>query len=147
MVVDVAEVDPGLKNKKFTFSETKQYFNSYYLQLTGGTVAGDLAVGGNLSVAGTFNPATIQVSGTGTFSHLLVTGNAEVRTVLSGATITGLSINGLNVNATTGNITTLTVGTETVGTGNFTRVSGQTITGATGSFGTGTIFSLTGRNN
>jgi hypothetical protein len=37
-VVDVSEVDPGLKNKKFTVAEHKAYLNNYYLQLTGGTL-------------------------------------------------------------------------------------------------------------
>mgnify|MGYP003339650988 CR=1 FL=1 len=114
MVVDVAEVDPGLKNKKLTFTNTKQYLNNYYLQLTGGTVAGNLNVGGNLSISGLFTPTVIQVSGTGTFAQLVVTGNAEIKTVLSGTIITGGAINGLNVNATTGNIQTLIVGNETV---------------------------------
>lgn len=144
MVVDVAEVDPGLKNKKLTFAATKQYFNSYYLQITGGTIAGSLIITNDLTVSGTFNPENIEVSGTGTFAHLIVTGNADVQGTLSGATITGDIIQGANINASTGNITTLLADLATIGTGNFIRLSGQTITGNTVSFGTGTIFSLTG---
>jgi len=99
MVVDVAEVDPGLKNKKFTFANTKDYLNQYYLQLAGGTIAGSLVVSNSLTVSGVFNPQNIQVSGVGTFANIVVTGNAEVQTTLSGNTITGTSLLGVNVNA------------------------------------------------
>ena len=129
MVVDVAEVDPALRNKKLTFNSTKEYFNAYYLQLSGGTIAGSLIVANNLTVSGTFNPQNIQVSGTGTFATLVVTGNAQVQSTLSGNIITGNSIQGTSVNAVTGNINELITNLATVGTGNFTRVSGVTITG------------------
>ena len=156
MVVDIAEVDPGLKNKKLTFTDTKQYFNGYYLQLTGGTVAGSLIVANDLTVSGTFTPNTINIIGTGIFSDLLVSGSAEVRNTFSGFIITGNTIQGLNVNATTGNVGNLTANNATVGTGNFTRISGTTITGTTGVFGslsgqtitgaTGLFSSLSGTN-
>ena len=51
-IVDVSEVDPGLKNKKFTLSSSREYYNFYYLAITGGTVSGDLTVTGDLSVGG-----------------------------------------------------------------------------------------------
>ena len=144
MVVDIAEVDPGLKNKKLTFTDTKQYFNGYYLQLTGGTIAGSLIVANDLTVSGTFTPNTINIIGTGIFSDLLVSGSAEVRNTFSGFIITGSTIQGLNVNATTGNVGNLTANNATVGTGNFTRISGATITGATGVFGSLTGQTITG---
>jgi hypothetical protein len=146
MVVDVAEVDPGLKNKKLTFATTKQYFNGYYLQITGGTIAGSLVITNDLTVSGTFTPNNLNITGSGTIGTLIVTGNAEVKNVLSGNIITGNSIQATNLNAVTGNITNLINSTATIGTGNFTRVSGQLITGNTASIGTGTVFSLTGTN-
>ena len=144
MVVDVAEVDPGLKNKKLNFSDTKQYFNAYYLQLTGGTIAGSLVVSNNLTVSGSFSPVNITVTGSGVFNDIVVTGSGRFTNYLSGNTITGGSIQGLNINATTGNVTTLVVGTETVGTGTFTRISGITITGTSGLFTTGSFLQISG---
>ena len=133
-LVDVSEVDPGLKNKKFTFASSKEYYNFYYLQLTGGTVYGNLTVTGNLSVGGNFSPATIDVTGVSTFNRLNCTGTGTFTSLLSGANITGAVVNVGNLFTDTGNILDLTVTTITGGSGNFVRLSGQTVTGATGAF-------------
>jgi len=100
-IVHLAEVDPGLKNKKFTVQEHKAYLNNYYLQLTGGTV-NSLTVTNNLGVSGnTTVQGNLTVAGTGIFTNLAIS-NLTVTGTISGNTITGQSIQGLNVNGTNG---------------------------------------------
>jgi len=123
-VVDVSEVDPGLKNKKFTVAEHKAYLNNYYLQLTGGTIANNLVVGGTLNVSGN---ATLQhdlnVSDTAFINNFVSTG------LISGVTITGTSILGVNVNGNNGSFTSLQATNTALVNATATNFSGAAITG------------------
>jgi len=144
-VVHVDEVDPTLKNRKLTISGTRQYLNTYYLQNTGGTVSGALIVQGNLTVSGSTNFATATFTGVVTVGSLIAQSGVTVSGTISGATITGSDIQGTNVNGVLGNFTTLTGGELNFTTGNFLqRISGVTITGASGAFTSLTGQTITG---
>ena len=144
-VVHVDEVDPTLKNRKLTISGTRQYLNTYYLQNTGGTISGALIVQGNLTVSGSTNFATATFTGVVTVGSLIAQSGVTVSGTISGATITGSDIQGTNVNGVLGNFTTLTGGELNFTTGNFLqRISGVTITGASGAFTSLTGQTITG---
>ena len=144
-VVHVNEVDPTLKNRKLTISGTRQYLNTYYLQNTGGTISGAVIVQGNLTVSGSTNFATATFTGVVTVGSLIAQSGATVSGTISGATITGSNIQGTNVNGVLGNFTTLTGGELNFTTGNFLqRISGVTITGASGAFTSLTGQTITG---
>ena len=128
-VVDVSEVDPGLKNKKFTVAEHKAYLNNYYLQLTGGTINSDLTVGGNLIVSGnTTLEQDLTVSGTG-YINSFVTSGITSTGLISGVTITGTSILGINVNGNNGSFTSLQATNTALVNATATNFSGAAITG------------------
>ena len=130
-IVHVSEVDPGLKNKKFTVSEHKAYLNGYYLQITGGTIANNLTVGNNLNVSGSTTIAqNLTVSGSGTFGTLVINNFTSTGTI-SGVTITGTNILGVNVNGNNGFFTSLQAPTAALGAVTATTLSGGTITGNT----------------
>ncbi len=127
-IVHVSEVDPGLKNKKFTVQEHRAYLNNYYLQLTGGTIA-TLTVTNNLNVSGNTNiRGNLDVLGTGTFGVLSIN-NLVATGTISGNTITGQSIQGVNINGNNGYFTNLqyinAVGTTLEGS----LISGAVVTG------------------
>ena len=128
-VVDVSEVDPGLKNKKFTVAEHKAYLNNYYLQLTGGTITNNLVVGGTLNVSGN---ATLQhdlnVSGTAFINNFVTSGIVSTG-LISGVTITGTSILGVNVNGNNGSFTSLQATNTALVNATATNFSGAAITG------------------
>lgn len=130
-VVDVSEVDPGLKNKKFTVAEHKAYLNNYYLQLTGGTITNNLVVGGTLNVSGN---ATLQhdlnVSGTAFINNFVTSGIVSTG-LISGVTITGTSILGVNVNGNNGSFTSLQATNTALVSATATNFSGAAITGDT----------------
>lgn len=128
-VVHVSEVDPGLKNKKFTFTEHKNYLNNYYLQLTGGTVT-NLTVANNLNVSGnTVLRGNLNVLATGIFNAILIS-DLTVTGVISGNTITGQNILTSNINANSGVFNFIDVSTNaTFNSGTFAAISGNTITG------------------
>ena len=147
-IVDVGEVDPGLKNKKLTINSTKQYFNGYYYSVTGGTLSGSVTITGDLNVGGNFTPTNITSPGTGTFGTVFVSGASTFsgavafESTVSGGTITATNINASsgsysNLTVTTlsqldsGNILDLSGNTATIGTGTFTKVIGTTVTGTT----------------
>lgn len=123
-VVKVAEVDPALKNKKLTVSGTKQYFNTYFLSTTGGTVSGNTTITQNFTVAGLTTTSGLTVSNQATISGLIVQNNATISGTVSGLTITGTNLQGTNINGVT-----ITVGNNMT-VGNNVTVTG-TITGTT----------------
>lgn len=128
-VVDVSEVDPGLKNKKFTVAEHKAYLNNYYLQLTGGTITNNLVVGGTLNVSGNANlQHDLNVSGTAFINNFVTSGIVSTG-LISGVTITGTSILGVNVNGNTGTFTSLSATNAAFVSATATNFSGATITG------------------
>lgn len=128
-VVDVSEVDPGLKNKKFTVAEHKAYLNNYYLQITGGTITSGLTVGGDLRVSGnTILEQDLNVSGTA-FINSFVTSGITSTGLISGVTITGTSILGVNVNGNNGSFTSLQAVSTALVSATATNFSGQAITG------------------
>ena len=134
-VVHVFEVDPTLKNRKLTISGTKEYLNQYYLPRTGGTVSGALVVQGDLTVSGSTNFTTATFTGAVTVGSLIAQSGVTASGTISGATITGTNVQGTNVNGVLGNFDTITGYTINVNSGNFlNRVSGTTITGASGAF-------------
>jgi hypothetical protein len=128
-VVDVSEVDPGLKNKKFTVAEHKAYLNNYYLQLTGGTITNNLVVGGTLNVSGNANlQHDLNVSGTAFINNFVTSGIVSTG-LISGVTITGTSILGVNVNGNTGTFNSLSATNAAFVSATATNFSGATITG------------------
>jgi hypothetical protein len=128
-VVDVSEVDPGLKNKKFTVAEHKAYLNNYYLQLTGGTITNNLVVGGTLNVSGNANlQHDLNVSGTAFINNFVTSGIVSTG-LISGVTITGTSILGVNVNGNNGSFTSLQATNTALVNATATNFSGAAITG------------------
>jgi hypothetical protein len=139
-VVQVAEVDPAIKNKKLTISGTKAYLNVYYLPRTGGTISGSVIIQNDLTVSGTTTTSGLSVTNLVTVSSLVVQTNATVSGTLSGTTVTGTNIQGTNVNGVTVTATTVTGTTINAISGNFsTQLSGALITGNTIS-GTSGVF-------
>ena len=51
-LVHVFEVDPTLRNKKITFTQFKDYLNSYYSSTSGATFSGNVTITGNFVVSG-----------------------------------------------------------------------------------------------
>ena len=96
-VVQTAEVDPAIKNKKLTISGTKAYLNVYYLSSQGGTVAGSVIIQNDLTVSGTTTANTINSTGTSTLNALIVKTDATVTGTISGTTITGTYVKGTNI--------------------------------------------------
>jgi len=149
-VVHVGEVDPTLKNRRLTFSGTKQYLDIYYLPRTGGTVSGAVVVQGDLTVSGSTNFTAAAFTGVVTVGSLVAQSGITASGTISGATITGANVQGTNVNGVLGNFTTITGQTINVTSGNFLqKVSGVTITGTSGGFvtlnsTTGNFTSITG---
>ena len=173
-VVQVAEADPAIKNKKLTISGTKAYLDIFYLPRTGGTVSGSVTIQENLTVSGLSTLSSgLNVTQTGNIDTLFVSGDATITGTTSGTTFTGTTINATNITAnqltaTSFSINTLsgisgvftdtviaTTGTITGATGAFTRVVGQsgfvsntlrvgTITGDFGAFGTATGVNILG---
>ena len=129
-VVHVAEVDPGLKNKKIQTSEFRTYLNGYYLTLTGGTVGGSVTFATGIIASGTSTFKDVTITGTTTLSNLSIT-DLTVTNRISGYLITGETFQATNLTAATGNINTFTASQATVISGIFTSLSGTTITGTT----------------
>ena len=125
-VVQTAEVDPAIKNKKLTISGTKAYLNVYYLSNTGGTVAGSVIIQNDLTVSGATTVNTINSTGTSTLNALIVKTDATVTGTISGGTITGTYIKGTNISGQTVSGATVT-GTH----GKFTNLTATNITGTT----------------
>ena len=128
-IVHVSEVDPGLKNKKFTVAEHKAYLNNYYLQLSGGTIANNLTIANDFNVSGDATFAQdLNVVGTGTFGVLSISGLTSTG-IISGVTITGTNILGINVNGDNGYFASLQAPIAALGAVTATTLSGGTITG------------------
>ena len=136
-VVQVAEADPAIKNKKLTISGTKAYLDIFYLPRTGGTVSGSVTIQENLTVSGLSTLSSgLNVTQTGNIdtSLFLVMRRSVVPhlvLLLLGTTVDATNINAINF-TTTGFEATSITGVS----GTFTsRVSGLTVTGVTGAFG------------
>ena len=144
-LVHVIETDPALRNKKITFTEFKNYLNSYYPNGAGGTFSGNVLINANLTVTGQSTFQSVTVSGLSTFSGIVVQNNAIVSGTLSGATITGNTLQVGTSTTSTGTFTTLVTGaTANFTSGNFTSLNGTTVTGTNSNFTTGTFGTVTG---
>ena len=132
-LVHVFEVDPTLRNKRITFTQFRSYLDQYYVNTTGETITGDINIAGNLSV-----------TGTSTFSGIVVQNNATVSGTISGTTLTGTYVQGTNVNAVTATVTTATGAEALFISGTYQSLSGDTITGGSVSATSGVFTALSG---
>ena len=145
-VVQVAEADPTIRNKKLTLSGTKVYLSQAFIAGSGGTISGNLTIQSGLVVSGTTSFLTLSVVGSpSTFNGLIVQNNITVTGIVSGSTITGTTIQGTSVEGTQGNFTTVTGVNVNSANGTFTTsVSGTLVTGTTVAATTGNFTSLAG---
>ena len=152
-LVDVFEVDPALRNKKITFTEFRNYLDTYYVNTTeiDPFEVGNLLVSGYLSVSGTTTlESNLTVSGLATFesgtrflddvnisNDLTVTGNIVATQITIDNTITDY------LQAVSGNFSIATGITADFSSGYFDTLSGTTITGEAIGGVSGTFVDLT----
>ncbi len=143
-LVHVFEVDPTLRNKKITFTQFREYLNTYYAPGSGATFSGNVTITGTLSVSGASSFTTLSTSNLATFSGIVVQNNATVTGTISGTTVTGTYIQGTNVNAVTVTTATATGTSGLFTSGQFQTLSGNTITGGQISSPSGVFTDLSG---
>jgi len=140
-VVQVNEVDPTLRNKKFRFDQLIIYLDQYFINQSGGTFSGDITVEGNATITQLLTSSGLTVTNEALVSGLIVQDDAIVSGTLSGNTVSGVSAFFSGLDAATGTVQDLIGTTFTYQTGIVTSyfsgavISGDEISG-TNIFGT-----------